>query len=143
MDPEEIKEMLSKYRVVAVVGLSNTLGRPSHRVAAYLKKHGYHIIPVNPLVDEAVGEKSYKNLLDIPPEIQKTIDIIDIFRKSEDVPPVVEQAIKLRNQFGRPCVIWMQRGIINIDAAKTAQQTGLKVIMDRCIMEDHLHLCRS
>lgn len=143
MDPGEIREILDKYRVVAVVGLSDTVGKPSHRVAAYLKKHGYHIIPVNPFVDKALGEKSYKSLIDIPPEIQKTIDIVDIFRKSEDVSPVVEQTVKLKNQLGKPDVIWMQRDIINIDAAKTAQRAGLKVIMDRCIMEDHLQLCRS
>jgi len=143
MDSEEIKEILCKYRVVAVVGLSNTLGRPSHRVAAYLKKHGYNIIPVNPLVEGVLGEKSYKSLLDIPLDIQKTIDIVDIFRKNEDIPPIVEQASKLKTQLGKPYVIWMQKGITNLDAAKTAQQAGLRVIMDRCIMEDHLQLCRS
>ncbi|MCL2476477.1 CoA-binding protein [Candidatus Bathycorpusculum sp.] len=140
---EEIREILDKYRVVAVVGLSDTLGRPSHRVAAYLKKHGYQIIPVNPFVEKVLGEKCYKSLLDIPVDIQKTIDIVDVFRKSEDVPPIVAQAIELRVKFGRPCVVWMQKGIINLDAAKMAQQSGLRMIMDRCIMEDHLQLCRS
>ena len=143
MNIEEIREILDKYRVVAVVGLSDTLGRPSHRVAAYLRKHGHQIIPVNPFVDKVLGEKSYKSLLDIPVDIQKTIGIVDVFRKSEDVPPIVAQAIELRAQLGRPCVVWMQRGIVNVDAAKIAQQAGLRVVMDRCIMEDHLHLCRS
>jgi len=143
MNIEEIREILDKYRVVAVVGLSDTLGRPSHRVAAYLRKHGYQIIPVNPFVDKVLGEKSYKSLLDIPVDIQKTIGIVDVFRKSEDVAPIVVQAIELRVQLGMPCVVWMQRGIVNVDAAKIAQQAGLRVVMDRCIMEDHLHLCRS
>jgi len=143
MNIEEIREILDQYRVIAVVGLSDTLGRPSHRVAAYLKKHGYQIIPVNPFVDKVLGEKSYKSLLDIPVDIQKTIGIVDIFRKSKDVPPIVAQAIELRAQLGRPCVVWMQKGIINLDAANIAQQAGLRVIMDRCIMEDHLQLCRD
>jgi len=143
MNIEEIREILDKYRVVAVVGLSDTLGRPSHRVAAYLRKHGYQIIPVNPFVDKVLGEKSYKNLLDIPVDIQKAIGIVDVFRKSEDVAPIVAQAIELRVQLGMPCVVWMQRGIVNLDAAKIAQQAGLRVVMDRCIMEDHLQLCRS
>ncbi|MDR0373834.1 MAG: CoA-binding protein [Nitrososphaerota archaeon] len=142
MSQEEIKEILSKSRVIAIVGLSDTVGKPSHRVAAYLKKHGYHIIPINPFVDKVLGEKSYKSLLDIPPDIQKTIDIIDIFRKSDDVLHVVEQIIKLKNQLVRSCVIWMQLGIINMDAAKAAQQAGFEVVMDRCIMEEHMHLCR-
>jgi predicted CoA-binding protein len=139
---EEIKEILDKYHVIAVVGLSDEVGKHSHRVAAYLKKHGYRIIPVNPFVEKVLGEKSYRSLLDIPQDIQKTIDVVDIFRKSGDVPPVVEQAVKLKNQFGRPCVVWMQRGIINTEAAEAARQAGLVVVMDRCMMEEHMRLCR-
>jgi len=77
-----------------VVGLSRDSGKDSHRVSAYLKQHGFHIIPVNPFADEVLGEKSYKSLLDIPPEIQRTIEVVDVFRPSEDVPAIVEQAIK-------------------------------------------------
>ena len=113
MGQNQIKEILKKYKVIAVVGLSKEPGKDSHRVSAYLKQHGYHIIPVNPFADEVLGEKSYKSLLDIPPEIQKTIEIVDIFRPSKDVPPIVEQAIKLKQFYGKPFVVWMQLGIVN------------------------------
>lgn len=139
MSDSEVTEILNKYRVIAVVGLSNQLGKPSHRVAAYMKKHGYKIIPVNPTIEEALGEKSYKSLLDIPQEIQRTIDVVDIFRRSEDVPPIVDQAIQLKQKFGRPLVVWMQLDIVNQAAAEKAKQAGLQVVMDKCLMKEHLH----
>jgi predicted CoA-binding protein len=140
LSQNEIREILTKYKTVAVVGLSRELGKDSHRVSAYLKQHGFHIIPVNPFADEVLGEKSYKSLLDIPPEIQKTIDIVDVFRPSKDVPPIVEQAVKLKAMYGKPNVVWMQLGIINEEAAKTAKKAGLKVVMDKCMMVEHRHL---
>jgi uncharacterized protein len=136
---EQTKEILSKYKTVAVVGISNTLGRPSHRVSAYLKQHGYCIIPVNPTIEEALGNKTYKSLLDIPPDIAKNIEVVDIFRKSEEVPQIVEQAIELRKRYGQPFVIWMQLDVHNEQAAETATTAGLIVIMDRCLMKEHLH----
>jgi predicted CoA-binding protein len=140
LSEEQIRDILSKYKTIAVVGISNTLGKPSHRVAAYLKQHGYNIIPVNPTIDEALCIKSYKSLLDIPPEVAKTIEVVDIFRKSEDVPPVVEQAIELKRRYGQPFVVWMQLDIKNEQAAEAARQAGLVVVMDRCLMKEHLHL---
>lgn len=140
MSQNEIRDILTKYKTVAVVGLSRELGKDSHRVSAYLKNHGFRIIPVNPFADEVLGEKSYKSLLDIPPEIQKTIEIVDIFRPSKDVPPIVEQAIKLKAIYGKPHVIWMQLGIVNEAAAKTAKKAGLTVVMDKCMMVEHRHL---
>ncbi len=140
MSQSIVEEILGKYRVIAIVGLSKDLGKPSHRVAAYLKKHGYRIIPVNPSLDEVFGEKAFKSLLDIPEVLQRTIDIVDIFRKSEDVPAVVEQVIKMREAVGRPFVVWMQLGIINEEAAKIAREAGLVVVMDKCLMAEHLHL---
>ncbi len=139
MSQNEVKEILNKYKVIAIVGLSNELGKPSHRVAAYLKKHGYKIIPVNPTVNEVLGEKSYRSIQDIPMRIQKTIDVVDIFRKSEDVPPIVQQTIKLKQTVGRPFVVWMQKGIVNETAATAARQAGLVVVMDKCLMEEHMH----
>jgi predicted CoA-binding protein len=133
----EIREILAKYKTVAVVGLSREPGKDSHRVSAYLKQHGFHITPVNPYADEVLGEKSYKSLLDIPPEIQKTIDIVDIFRPSKDVPPIVEQAIKLKAAYGKPKVVWMQLGIVNEQAAEAAKKAGLTVVMDKCMMIEH------
>jgi predicted CoA-binding protein len=97
-------------------------------------------VPVNPTVDEILGEKSYKSLLDIPSEIQKTLEIIDIFRRSEDVPPIVEQAVQLKKLFDVPYVVWMQLGIINEQAAELARKAGLTVVMDKCMMQEHRRL---
>jgi predicted CoA-binding protein len=137
LSQNEIKEILAKYKTVAVVGLSREPDKDSHRVSAYLKQHGFHIIPVNPFADEILGEKSYKSLMDIPPEIQKAIEIVDVFRPSRDVPPIVEQAIKLKAAYGKPNVVWMQLGIVNEQAAEVARQAGLTVVMNRCMMIEH------
>ena len=137
MSPNKIQEILKKYKTVAVVGLSRELGKDSHRVSAYLKNHGFRIIPLNPFADEVLGEKSYQSLLDIPPEIQKTIEVVDIFRPSKDVPLIVEQAIKLKAMYGKPHVIWMQLGIVNEQAAEAAEKAGLIVVMDKCMMIEH------
>ena len=137
MSQNKIKEILTKYKTVAVVGLSRELGKDSHRVSAYLQSHGFRIIPVNPFADEILGEKSYKSLLDIPPEVQKTIEIVDIFRPSKDVPLIVEQAIKLKMMYGKPYVVWMQLGIVNDSAAETAKKAGLLVVMDKCMTIEH------
>jgi predicted CoA-binding protein len=140
LSQSQIKEILKKYTVIAIVGLSKEPGKYSHRVSAYLKQHGYRIIPVNPFTDEVLGEKSYKNLLDIPPEIQKTIEIVDIFRPAKDVPLIVEQAIKLRALYDKPFVVWMQLGIVNEQAAEAARRAGLIVVMNKCLMVEHHRL---
>jgi len=118
------------------VGLSRNPAKASYRVAQYLQSVGYRIIPVNPFVDQVLGEKSYKSLLDVP----ETIEIVDIFRPSEDVPAIVEEAIKLKNRLGTPKVIWMQLGIVNEEAARRAKEAGFKVVMDRCMMVEHRRL---
>jgi predicted CoA-binding protein len=140
LSQNEIREILTKYKTIAVVGLSRDPDKDSYRVSAYLKKHGFRIIPVNPFADEILGEKSYKSLLDIPAEIQKTIEIVDIFRPAKDVPPIVEQAVKLKEAHGKPSVVWMQLGIVNEQAAETAKKAGLTVIMDKCMMVEHQRL---
>lgn len=142
MSQDIIKEILEKYRVIAVVGLSKELGKDSHRVSAYLKQHGYRIIPVNPFADEVLGEKSYPSLLEIPLELQKTIEIVDIFRPAEDVSPIMEQAIKLRQRNGKPFAVWMQLGIVNEEAAEAGRRAGLIVVMDRCLMIEHNRLAQ-
>ena len=134
MGEEEIKDILSAYKTVAVVGISPKEDRPSYRVASYLKSKGYRIIPVRPEGDMIIGEKVYHSLQEIPKEIE--VDIVDIFRKSEDVPPIVEEAIQRRAK-----VVWMQEGIVNAEAAAKAERAGLKVIMDRCIKKEHQRLC--
>jgi uncharacterized protein len=143
MSQGEIKQILTTYRVVAIVGMSDTIGKHSYRVGSYLKRHGYQIIPVNPTISKVLGCKSYRNLLDIPERIQKTIEVVNIFRKPEDVPTIVEQALKLKARFGRLCVVWMQVGIGNEDAAQTALQAGLVVVMDKCIMSEHHRLTKD
>ena len=128
------------YDVIAVVGLSKDPEKMSYKVSDYLQQHGFLIIPVNPFVDEVLGEKCYKSLLDIPVEIQKTIDIVNIFRKAEDVPPIVKQTIELKTKFGRPFVVWMQQDIVNEQAAEAAKYAGLAVVMDKCLMIEHQRL---
>jgi predicted CoA-binding protein len=140
LSQNQIKEILQKYRVIAVVGLSADEEKPSHAVAAYMKRHGYRIIPVNPFAEEVLGEKSYKSLLDMPAEIQKTIEIVDIFRRPADVLPIVEQTVQLKQANGKPFVVWMQVGIVNLEAAEEARKAGLVVVMDRCIMVEHRNL---
>jgi predicted CoA-binding protein len=140
MDQNGIKEVLDKYKGIAVVGLSKEPEKDSHRVGAYLKQRGYRIIPVNPFADKVLDEKSYPSLLDIPPEIQKTIEIVDVFRPAKDVPLIMEQAIKLKQKNEKPYVVWMQVGIVNEEAAEAGRRAGLIVVMDKCLMVEHRRL---
>jgi hypothetical protein len=137
LSQDQIKEILKKYKFIVVVGLSKEPEKDSHRVSAYLKERGYQIIPVNPFADQVLGEKSYKSLLDIPSEIQKTIEIVDIFRPAKDVQPIVEQVIQIKQMFGKPFVVWTQLGIVNDWAAEMARHAGLIVVMDKCMMVEH------
>lgn len=132
-----MQNILTNCTVIAVVGLSTDSTKESFLVASYLKRCGYRIVPVNPNASNILGEKSYNSLSAIPPKLAQTIDIVDIFRKSSDVPPVVEQAIELKRRYGHLCAVWMQRGIVNEVAAKAAIQTGLIVVMDKCLMLTH------
>ena len=143
MSKDVIKEVLSTCKTIAVVGLSREPEKDSHQVAKYMHKHGYRIVPVNPFADEILGEKSYKSLLDIPAEIQKEIDIIDVFRPAKDVPSIVKQAIQLRKRYGKPLAFWMQLGIVNEKASVTARKAGLTIIMDKCLMQEHKKLFKK
>jgi len=133
----DTKQILTKHKTIAIIGLSKNPEKPSHQVAQYLQNQGYKTIPINPTASQILGKTTYKTLLDIPPELQKTIDIVDIFRPSEDVPPIVDQAIQLKEKHGIPHIIWMQLGIVNYQAAEKAKEAGLQVIMDKCIMKEH------
>jgi predicted CoA-binding protein len=133
----EIKEILEEYRIVAVVGLSRDPAKDSYRVASFLKSQGFKVIPVNPTIPEVLGEKAYPSLLDLPENLKRTVEIVDIFRRPEDVPPIVEQAVELKKRYGRPHVVWMQLGITNKAAAKLARDAGMDVVMDRCIWIEH------
>jgi len=138
-----IKEILTTCRTIAVVGLSRDPSKPSYQVPEYLKNHGFHIVPVNPFIDTILGEKAYKSLLEMPPEIQRIIEVVEIFRPSADVPPIVEQAVKLKGIHGVLKVVWMQLGIVNEDAAEMARKAGLTVVMDKCMREEHKRLFAS
>lgn len=140
MSQNQIKDILEKTRTIAVVGLSKDPEKISYKVSVYMQQHGYRLVPVNPFVDYVLGEKCYNSLIDIPIEIQRTIDIVDIFRKTEDVPPLVEQAIRLKASVGRPFVVWMQFGIVNENAAEAAKHAGFVVVMDKCLMTEHQRL---
>lgn len=140
---EEIKDILERYKTVAIVGLSGDPSKYSHVVAKFLQSRGWRIIPVNPNVTDVLGEKSYKSLLDLPEDLQKLLEVVDIFRRSEDVPPIVDQAIQLKQKNGKPCVIWMQLEIINEEAAARARQAGLTVIMNRCMKLETENLAKS
>jgi predicted CoA-binding protein len=126
-----IAEILGKARTIAVVGLSARRFRPSYGVAEYLQHAGYRIVPINPNIAEVLGEKSYASLDDVP----EPVDIVDIFRRSEHVPEIVEAAIRKGAK-----TIWMQEGVIHEDAARRAESAGLAVIMDRCILKEHRRL---
>jgi predicted CoA-binding protein len=124
-------------RTIAVVGLSNNPERASYEVASYLKSQGYRIVPINPNADMILGERCYPSLADLPESLKREIDVVDIFRRPEDIPPVVEQAIRLKNAYAHPAVVWMQLGIVNEEAAAKARKEGLEVVMDRCMMIEH------
>ena len=128
IDFAEIRKILRYCRVIAVVGLSPKPVRPSHQVASYLLKAGYRIIPVNPGQSSILGQTCYPDLASIP----EKVDLVDIFRRSEDVVPVVKQAIAVGSG-----VVWMQQGIVNEEAANLARKAGVRGIMDRCLSEDH------
>jgi uncharacterized protein len=136
MKDEEIKNVLSGCKTIAVVGISPKEDRPSYTVASYLKSKGYKIIPVRPDGETILGEKVYHSLQEIPPEVN--IDIVDIFRRSEDVPPVVEEAIHRGAK-----VVWMQEGVIHPEAGASAERAGLQVVMDRCIKKEHQRLIKT
>ena len=131
MGSQDFSEILSKYKTIAVVGLSPDPGKPSHGVAAYLQGAGFRIIPVNPACREILGEQCYPTLADIPDEVE----IVDVFRRSEFLPEIVEQAIAKGAK-----VVWMQEGIVNEAAAARAEGAGLSMVMDRCILKEHRRL---
>ncbi|MDJ0270222.1 MAG: CoA-binding protein [Aigarchaeota archaeon] len=134
LSDEEIKRILTEYKRIAVVGMSRDPSKPAHYVPKFLQRHGYELIPVNPTADEILGLKVYKSL----EEIKEPVDIVDVFRPSDQVLPVAEQALKLR-----PKVFWMQEGIYNKEAAELLKREGIIVVWDRCLMKEHNRLFGS
>jgi len=131
---DDIEKIIREARIIAVVGISNKLGRPSLTVASYLKGQGYRIIPVNPTIQDVNGEKCYPDLSSIP----EKVDVVDIFRKPADVLPVVEEAVRIGAK-----AVWMQEGIVNEEAARRAKEAGLLVVMDQCMLKEHARLKRE
>jgi predicted CoA-binding protein len=130
-DQGTIARILKNYRSVALVGLSRDPSKYSHRVASYLQTKGFRVIPVNPSAEEILGEQVYKDLT----EIKETVEAVDIFRPSDTVEPIVDQAIEIGAK-----AVWMQLGIVNETAAEKAAKAGLDVVMDRCMMIEHKRL---
>jgi predicted CoA-binding protein len=134
---KEIEQIL-KWKNVVVVGLSKDPGKDSHGVALYLQKRGYKIVPVNPTADEILGERCYPSLLEVPTEVAKTIQTVDVFRPSEQVPAIVDQVLQLREKMkDNPKAVWMQLGIESEEAAAKAEKARLLVVQDACIMVEH------
>ncbi len=131
---DDIEKIIRESKNIAVVGISNKLGRPSLTVASYLKGQGYRIIPVNPTIQDVNGEKCYPDLTSIP----EKVDVVDIFRKPADVLPVVEEAGRIGAK-----AVWMQEGIVSEEAARRAKEAGLLVVMDKCMLKEHSRLKRE
>ncbi|WP_324717807.1 CoA-binding protein [Carboxydochorda subterranea] len=127
-----ILEIFRRARTIAVVGLSPDPSRPSHVVARYLKSQGYRILPVNPAAGEVLGEKSHRDLL----SIGEGVDVVDVFRRPEHVPAIVDQAIRIGAR-----ALWLQEGVVHPEAAEKARKAGLLVVMDRCMLKEHRRLC--
>jgi uncharacterized protein len=133
MSDDQIKQVLEKAKTIAVVGLASSPLRPSYGVSAYMQQQGYRIIPVNPTIADSLGEKAYPSLRDIPKEIK--IDIVDVFRRPEAVPEIVDDVIELKLP-----VLWLQETVVHEEAAEKARKAGVLVIMDQCILKDHRRL---
>jgi uncharacterized protein len=127
-DSEKVRRILRRYKTLAVVGLSAQWHRPSHFAAKYMQEHGYRVIPVNPKYAQILGEKCYPSLRDI----HQPVDIVDVFRKTADVMPIAEDAIKIGAK-----VLWQQLGVRNEEAAAKARAAGLLTVMDRCVKIEH------
>ena len=132
-EANRITELLKSARNIAVVGLTDNPLRPSYGVSRYMSAQGYHIIPVNPNISEWLGQQAYASLLDVP----EKIDIVDIFRRSDAVPEIIEQAIMLKVP-----AVWMQEGVVHHQAAEKAREAGILVVMDRCILKEHRRITR-
>jgi predicted CoA-binding protein len=128
---DELRSILGEARTIAVVGLSSSPDRPSNRVARYLQEQGYRIIPVNPNETEVLGERAHPSLTDIPDRI----DVVDVFRRAEATPPIAREAVQVRAR-----LLWLQSGIVNEEARRIAEEGGVRVVMDECLMVEHERL---
>ena len=130
-------EVMRKYRVIAVVGASKNPEKEAFTVPAYLREHGYTIIPVNPTTDKVNGLKSYPSLADIPAEVAEEVDVVEVFRPSEEFPEVARQVATMKRNTGRPFVFWGQLGLENDDAKKILTDSRVDYVMDKCMRVEH------
>ncbi len=134
------REVLKKYDVIAVVGASKNPDKEAYTVPEYMKQHGYTIIPVNPTADQILGEKAYKSLMDLPPDLAKKVDIVDVFRPSEELLQVAQQVIEMRQKYGRPFAFWAQLGLENEEAKKELSRNNIPYVMNACLRVVHKNL---
>lgn len=127
------KEILDKFKTIAVVGMSNSTDKPARRIPSFLKTKGYEIIPINPMHDKILGMKAYDKIEDV----EEKIEILNVFRPSKDVPAIVEQAVKRRKEKGDIDVIWLQQGISDDNAKKKAEENGIEFLQDTCIYTEY------
>ena len=130
-------EVMRRYRVIAVVGASKNPEKEANSVPAYLQRNGYTIIPVNPTADSILGVKSYPSLAELPGDLAKTVDVVDVFRPSEELPQVARQVVEMKRRTGRPFVFWGQLGLEIDEAKKTLAEAKVDYVMDRCMRIEH------
>lgn len=127
------REVLRKYKTIAVVGASKNPQKDAYTVPQFMKDHGYMIVPINPTADEIVGEKAYPSLVDLPPEIASRVEIVDVFRPSEELPQVAQQVVDFHRKYGRPFVFWAQLGLENEEAKQILSKHQIPYIMNACL----------
>ncbi len=140
LDP---KEVMRKYKVIAVVGASKNPEKEANTVPAYLQEHGYRIIPVNPTADSILGVKSYPSLAEIPGETARTVDVVEVFRPSEEFPQVAKQVAEMKKRTGRPLVFWGQLGLENDEAKKILSDAKVDYVMDKCMRIEHRFMSQA
>jgi len=133
-------EVVRKYRIIAVVGASKNPEKEAYSVPKYMQEHGYKIIPVNPTADQILGEKAYRSLEELPSELAKQIELVNVFRPSEELPQVAQQVIEMRKKYGRPFAFWAQLGLENDEAKRALAKNGIPYVMDACFRVVHRSL---
>ena len=134
------REVLKKFSTIAVIGASKNPEKDAFTVPQYMKEHGYTIIPVNPSADQILGEKAYPSLLDIPTEVAKNVEVVDVFRPSEELPQIAQQVLDFQKKYGRPFVFWAQLGLENEEAKRMLSKAGVSYVMNACLRVVHKQL---
>ncbi len=133
-------EVVRQYKVIAVVGASKNQEKEAYTVPKYMQDHGYKIVPVNPTADQVLGEKAYPSIKELPAELAKQIDMVNVFRPSEELPQIAQQVVEMRKKYGRPLVFWAQLGLENDEAKRALSKNGIPYVMDACLRVVHRSL---